>query len=93
MCDHEHYKDLDERVDDIDRRLTAVETGMKDFRDETRQGFKDVKDQLNHLYAERSEWGKMGRDIVRKVVTWLMWLIPALVGLRYVAGKFMGATP
>ena len=93
MCDHEHYKDLDERVDDIDRRLTAVETGMKDFRDETRQGFKDVKDQLNHLYAERSEWGKMGREIVRKVVIWIMWLIPALIGLRYVAGKFMGVTP
>ena len=78
---------LDERVDKIDSRLTRVETEMKDSRDENRRGFDDIKNQLNHLYAERAEWGKTAREIVRKVVLWLMWLIPALVGLRYAADK------
>lgn len=78
---------LDERVDKIDSRLTRVETEMKDSRDENRRGFDDIKNQLNHLYAERSEWGKTAREIVKKVVAWLMWLIPALVGLRYAAEK------
>lgn len=78
---------LDERVDKIDSRLTRVETEMKDSRDENRRGFDDIKNQLNHLYAERAEWGKTAREIVRKVVTWLMWLIPSLIGLRYVATK------
>ena len=78
---------LDERVDKIDSRLTRVETEMKDSRDENRRGFDDIKNQLNHLYAERSEWGKTAREIVKKVVVWLMWLIPALVGLRYAAEK------
>lgn len=80
---------LDERVDKIDSRLTRVETEMKDSRDENRRGFDDIKTQLNHLYAERSEWGKTAREIVRKVVAWLMWLIPALVGLRYAAEKLI----
>lgn len=78
---------LDERVDKMDARLTRVETEMKDSRDENRRGFDDIKTQLNHLYEERSEWGKTAREIVRKVVVWLMWLIPALVGLRYAAEK------
>lgn len=78
---------LDERVDKIDSRLTRVETEMKDSRDENRRGFDDIKNQLNHLYAERAEWGKTAREIVRKVVVWLMWLIPSLMGLRYVATK------
>lgn len=78
---------LDERVDKMDARLTRVETEMKDSRDENRRGFDDIKTQLNHLYEERSEWGKTSREIVRKVVVWLMWLIPALVGLRYAAEK------
>ena len=78
---------LDERVDKIDSRLTRVETEMKDSRDENRRGFDDIKNQLNHLYAERAEWGKTAREIVRKVVVWLMWLIPSLIGLRYVATK------
>lgn len=78
---------LDERVDKIDSRLTRVETEMKDSRDENRRGFDDIKNQLNHLYAERAEWGKTAREIVRKVVIWLMWLIPSLIGLRYVATK------
>ena len=94
MCDTVKFKELDERVDDMDKRLTRVETSLVDIREDNRvarednqRGFDDIKTQLNHLYAERAEWGKTARDIVRKVVLWLMWLIPALVGLRYAADK------
>ena len=80
---------LDSRVDKIDSRLTRVETEMKDSRDENRRGFEDIKNQLNHLYEERAEWGKVAREIVRKVVTWLMWLIPALIGLKFTIEKFI----
>lgn len=85
--DSRKLAELDARVDKIDSRLTRVETEMKDSRDENRRGFDDIKAQLNHLYEERTEWGKVAREVVRKVVTWLMWLIPALVGLRYAAEK------
>lgn len=87
MCDENHYHALDERVDDIDRRLTAVETGVRDMREETRQGFTDVKNQLTALYSERSEWGRTARELVRKIVLWLMWFIPALCGIHYAAEK------
>lgn len=80
---------LDARVDKMDSRLTRVETEMKDSRDENRRGFDDIKNQLNHLYEDRAEWGKTAREIVRKIVCWLMWLIPALVGLRYAAERFV----
>lgn len=85
--DSRKLAELDARVDKIDSRLTRVETEMKDSRDENRRGFDDIKNQLNHLYEERTEWGKVAREVVRKVVTWLMWFIPALVGVRYAAGK------
>ena len=80
---------LDARVDKIDSRLTRVETEMKDSRDENRRGFDDIKTQLNHLYQERAEWGKVAREIVKKVVVWLMWLIPALVGLKFTLERFI----
>ena len=80
---------VETRVDTIDTRLTRVETEMKDSRDENRRGFDDIKNQLNHLYAERSEWGKTAREIVRKVVNWLLWIIPALAGLKMSLEKFI----
>lgn len=92
MSDSEHDNELDKRVNDIDKRLTVVETGVRDFREESRQGFSDIKMQLNHLYEERAEWGKVAREIVRKLVMWLMWLIPALIGLRWAAERFLVQT-
>lgn len=95
MCEwRPDFEAMDKRVDDIDTRLTRVETSLVDIREENKRGrednqrgFDEIKQQLNNLYAERAEWGKTAREIVRKVVTWLMWLIPSLVGLRYAAEK------
>ena len=81
----EHYKSLDQRVDEIDRRLTAVETGVHDFREEARQSFTDIKAQFANLYAERTEWGKFAREWLGKIIRWLLWLIPALIGVYKVA--------
>ena len=89
--DSQRLEAVESRVDKIDTRLTRVETEMKDSRDENRRGFDDIKNQLNHLYAERSEWGKTAREIVRKIVNWLLWLIPALAGLKISLDKFLAA--
>ena len=87
--DSKRLEAVETRVDKIDTRLTRVETEMKDSRDENRRGFDDIKSQLNHLYAERSEWGKTAREIVRRIVTWLLWFIPALAGLKISLDKFI----
>lgn len=87
--DSQRLEAVESRVDQIDTRLTRVETEMKDSRDENRRGFDDIKNQLNHLYAERSEWGKTAREIVRKIVNWLLWFIPALAGLKMSLEKFI----
>lgn len=85
----------DDRIDQLDTRLTRVETTVEDIREENRRGrednrrgFDEIMVQLNHLYAERAEWGKIARANLNKIVNWLLWLIPALVGVRFMAGKF-----
>jgi hypothetical protein len=82
MCDKEAFKTLDERVDDHESRITRIETSMSDFHNEARTGFADIKCQLSNLYGEKTKWGDLARDIVKRVVTWLLWLIPCLIGIR-----------
>ena len=86
MCDKPHFEALENRVDGLEIRMTTLETSVAHSREENKQGFSDIKAQLNQMYSERSEWGKMAREIVQKVVKWLLWLIPALCGLKLLEG-------
>lgn len=75
-------EELKTRVANIDSRLTKVETEMKDSRDENRRGFDDIKTQLNHIYAERAEWGKWAREHIGCAFKWVGWIVLAACGIN-----------
>ena len=82
MCDRLHYKDLEARVDGLDNRLTAVETTVTDMRNECRQGFSDVKDQLSAIYGERAEWGKWARANLGLAFKWVGIIVLGACGIN-----------
>ena len=82
MCDRLHYKDLEARVDGLDNRLTAVETTVTDMRNECRQGFSDVKDQLRAIYEERAEWGKWARANLGLAFKWVGIIVLGACGIN-----------
>ena len=88
MCDKATYTALEERVDGIDQRLTRVETRQNEQTQMMRDGFADVKSQMQNLYAERAEWGKWLRGALTAVGKWLgKWggvIILAALGLANV---------
>ena len=82
MCDRPHYEDLEARVDGLDNRLTAVETTVTDMRNECRQGFSDVKDQLREIYEERAEWGKWARANLGLAFKWVGIIVLGACGIN-----------
>ena len=82
MCDRPHYEDLEARVDGLDNRLTAVETTVDDMRNECRQGFSDVKDQLRTIYEERAEWGKWARANLGLAFKWVGIIVLGACGIN-----------
>ena len=82
MCDRPHYEDLEARVDGLDNRLTAVETTVADMRNECRQGFSDVKDQLRTIYEERTEWGKWARANLGLAFKWVGIIVLGACGIN-----------
>lgn len=55
MCTENKYRELDERVDNVEQRLTKVETTLADMRNECRTGFADLKAELVRIYEARKE--------------------------------------
>lgn len=82
MCDRPHYEDLEARVDGLDNRLTAVETTVSDMRNECKQGFSDVKDQLRVIYDERAEWGKWARANLGLAFKWIGIIVLGACGIN-----------
>ena len=82
MCDRPHYEDLEARVDGLDNRLTVVETTVADMRNECRQGFSDVKDQLRTIYEERAEWGKWARANLGFAFKWVGIIVLGACGIN-----------
>ena len=82
MCDRPHYEDLEARVDGLDNRLTAVETTVSDMRNECKQGFSDVKDQLRVIYDERAEWGKWARAHLGLAFKWVGIIVLGACGIN-----------
>lgn len=70
------------RVDDVETRLAVVEHSLADSRDENRRGFDDIKMQLNHIYAERTEWGKWAREHLGVFFKWLGIIVLAACGIN-----------
>lgn len=84
MCDKAHYDDLEERV-------TALESEVTQLRNETRTGFNTVNanietlsQQINNMdkrmIEEKQKWG----DTLRGIVKWTVRAILAVV--TYAAG-------
>lgn len=97
MCDRPHYEDLEARVDGLDNRLTAVETTVGDMRNECKQGFSDVKDQLRAFYDERTEWGKWARANLGSAFKWIGIIVLGACGINQASNiiqtlaRFFGA--
>lgn len=89
MCDKAHYEGLEDRVDAIDIRLTKMESEVMGMRNEMKEGFYDLKEQLGHIYAEKAEWNKWVRESIdlkavgKWVGRWLLIVTFALIGLNH----------
>ena len=81
MCDSTKYHELDQRVDAMDRRLTAVETNLADMRAECKSGFEDLKSELHRVYEERSKWGEWARANLGTALKWLGAIVLAACGI------------
>lgn len=81
MCTENKYRELDERVDDVEQRLTKVETTLADMRNECRTGFADLKSELVRIYDERSKWGAWARENIGRALKWVGWIVLAACGI------------
>lgn len=81
MCTENKYRELDERVDDVEQRLTKVETTLADMRNECRTGFADLKAELIRIYDERSKWGAWARENIGRALKWIGWIVLAACGI------------
>lgn len=70
MCDEENYEALEGRVDEIDQRLTRVETRQNEQTQMMRDGFADVKTQLCAIYSEKAKWGEWARNAMTRAGEW-----------------------
>lgn len=55
---------IEERVDSLESRMTAVEVQIK-------TGFQDLKALMQNLFSEKVAWGKFARDSLRAIGVWL----------------------
>lgn len=81
MCDRPHYEDLDERVTELDKRLSLVENSVAEMREEMNIGFKDLKVTLTAFYEERKKWGEWARENLAVALKWVGWIILAACGI------------
>lgn len=62
--DNDDVKQLEYRVDDLENRMTAVETKIT-------TGFNDIKNLMQNFFQEKVEWGKFARESLRSIGCWL----------------------
>lgn len=68
--DNTDIQNLENRVDNIENRVSRLETSLEDLKASCSTGFQDLKNTLQNLYAERSEWGKFARQALSSVGKW-----------------------
>lgn len=81
MCDHQHYSEMDERVDALEKEMVEIKAVQKQMRSELQQGFDDLKRQMEHIYQERAEWSKWMREKLPLVGKWLARWVLILIGI------------
>ena len=89
MCSPAKFEEMGGEIDGLsnrlaiaESRLTKLETTVADMRNECRQGFSDVKDQLRTIYEERSEWGKWARAHLGLAFKWIGIIVLGTCGIN-----------
>ena len=89
MCSPAKFEEMDGEIDSLsnrlataESRLTKLETTVADMRNECRQGFSDVKDQLRAIYEERTEWGKWARAHLGLAFKWVGIIVLGACGIN-----------
>ena len=81
MCDHVHYDQLEGRVDQMESRLTAVETSIEDMRRECKTGFEKLGADLCRIYDERAKWSAWTRENLGHALRWAGVIILTACGI------------
>ena len=82
MNDDDHYDKLKDRVTRVEERVSVVERDLSLMREEIKQGFVGLAEQLQNLYGERKEWSKWLRENLGRVIRWAAWIILAACGIN-----------
>ena len=89
MCSPAKFEEMGGEIDSLssrlataESRLTKLETTVADMRNECRQGFSDVKDQLRVIYEERAEWGKWARSNLGLAFKWVGIIVLGACGIN-----------
>ena len=89
MCSPAKFEEMGGEIDSLsnrlvtaETRLTKLETTVADMRNECRQGFSDVKDQLRTIYEERTEWGKWARANLGFAFKWVGIIVLGACGIN-----------
>lgn len=61
--DNDDVKQLEFRVDELENRVTAVETKIT-------TGFNDIKNLMQNFFQEKTEWGKFARESLKAIGSW-----------------------
>ena len=89
MCSPAKFEEMGGEIDSLsnrlvtaETRLTKLETTVADMRNECRQGFSDVKDQLRTIYEERAEWGTWARANLGFAFKWVGIIVLGACGIN-----------
>ena len=86
MCDHAKYQELDDRVDDLEKQVAVIHATQGEIREEMKQGFSDLKQQVSVIYEERrawSAWLRANLPVVGKwIAKWVIIITIAAIGIN-----------
>lgn len=107
MCEwRPNFEELDKRVDALEMSVAVIKATQSEMREEVKQGFADLKTQINEIYEERKAWSAWLRQNLPVVGKWIAkWVIiitiaaiginnaPALISAacKAIAGMAAGA--